>query len=332
MITSTYTYSPSAQRPETPVTLLQQAWQFNRILTITMVFHAVLIAVGVFGLALDSRVILNAPLWAKTTKFAISITLYCGTLIWMLMQLKSRPRLAHFVATGTGIIMLVEIAVILIQNILRRVPAHYNTAGLLDVSLWSTMGTAIMAAWGISALAAIALLFEKIPNRVLGVAIRLGLFVSLIGMALAFMMTSPNVTQTAALESGQTLTMIGAHNVNALVDGQTRMIPFLGWNMDGGDLRIAHFIGLHGMQVIPLIGLLALRLVQLSERRRIAMVWLVATGYLGLMLLTLWQALRNQSIIAPDGLTLIVLANLIMVVVIGFALIMHNRRPVAVSA
>ncbi len=75
----------------------------------------------------------------------------------------------------------------------------------------------------------------------------------------------------------------------------------------GGDLRVPHFFGLHALQVLPLIGgLLALDWTRrrLSERQRLALVWTAGLGYLGLVLLLTWQALRGQSIVAPDALTL----------------------------
>ena len=96
------------------------------------------------------------------------------------------------------------------------------------------------------------------------------------------------------------LALNGGHSVG-LPDGGPGLF-FVGWSTTGGDLRIAHFVGLHALQVLPLLAaLLAQRTVADALRTRI--VWSVAVGYLGLVLLLTWQALRAQPLLAPDGVT-----------------------------
>ncbi len=108
-----------------------------------------------------------------------------------------------------------------------------------------------------------------------------------------------------------------------------RACPLLGWSTTGGDLRVPHFFGLHAMQVLPLAGWL-LRLERTrrraSQRQRLGLVWTAGLGYLGLVLLLAWQALRGQSIIAPDSLTLAALAALVGAAALSAGLILLAHR------
>ncbi len=57
-------------------------------------------------------------------------------------------------------------------------------------------------------------------------------------------------------------------------------VPLFGWNRLGGDLRIAHFMGIHAMQAIPILGALAGGLSLPRARQLIiagAAAWSVAT-------------------------------------------------------
>ncbi len=52
---------------------------------------------------------------------------------------------------------------------------------------------------------------------------------------------------------------------------------------------------------------------------------MAAGGYLGLVALLTWQALRGQALLAPDALTLLALA--LLVVAVGGAAVAVIRRP-----
>jgi hypothetical protein len=70
-------------------------------------------------------------------------------------------------------------------------------------------------------------------------------------------------------------------------------LPVFGWSTAVGDLRPAHFLALHAMQAIPLLGWLA-------DRRgwRTAVVGASALGYGVLTLAVFAQALAGRPLIA----------------------------------
>lgn len=150
---------------------------------------------------------------------------------------------------------------------------------------------------------------------------------------MGFLMTRPTPGQVAQLQSGNRPAIIGAHSVG--VEDGGAGLPFLGWSTQGGDLRVPHFFGLHALQVIPLAGLALKRLFRdrLNENRRVALLWTVSMGYLGWVLLVTWQALRGQSIVHPDPLTLIGFGALALGVAGSFGLILasQNRTDLPIS-
>src|SRR5262249_4858854 len=67
------------------------------------------------------------------------------------------------------------------------------------------------------------------------------------------------------------------------------------WARDGGDLRVAHFFGMHAMQVLPFVGWLAARSV--SRRRAIGLVVLFASLYAAFSTFTFMQALAGRPFV-----------------------------------
>src|SRR5712671_5881161 len=257
------------------------------------------------GIFVDHRVITGAPAWLKPAKFAISISVYCFTFVWLLGFVENRPRLVRLVANVTVISFIVEMIAIVVQAA-RGTTSHFNLSTPFNSFLWMMMGAFIVFAWAMGLLLAIMLILQRMPDRVFALSMRLGVLISLAGMAAAFLMVRPTAGQLAAIASGHGPSIVGAHSVGVSDGGPG--LPVVGWSTVGGDLRVAHFVGLHALQFLPLFGWLLTRrrglFSRLCDGQRLTLVWTAGLAYLGMVLLLVWQALRGQSVISPDTSTM----------------------------
>jgi len=245
----------------------------------------------------------------KPAKFAVSIALYSFTLRWFLAQVRGHARLVRLVSYDTALGFLVEVVAI-VGQVVRGRTSHFDIATPLDAFIFARMRDAIVLVFLLACLTAILLLRQRLSDPVLAAALRGGLGLALIGMLAAVLMTVPIPLTVAAFGSGHD----GAHSVG-IADGGLGL-PLVGWSTVGGDLRVAHFVGLHALQLLPLLAWALGRrpFTGLGAGGQLALVRIAGWGYLGVILLLVWQALRGQPVIAPDVPTLIVAGSLGLVV------------------
>lgn len=293
------------RRPRTlnPHGIPRRAWESNRPLAFVGSLMLLTLAVAVVGIVVDPRVITGAPAWLKPAKFAVSISIYCFTLLWLLTYVRGRSRLVRLVSWATAIGLGVEM-VLIAGAALLGTTSHFNVGTLANGVVWGTMAFFIVLTWTMGLLATVLLLLQRLPDPAFAWGLRLGLVVSLVGMAVAFFMTTPTPEQLAAAEAGEGMPVVGAHGVGVEDGGPG--LPIVGWSTEGGDLRVPHFFGLHALQVLPLFGWLvsAFGPRWLGPGRRVALVWTAGLSYLGIVGLLTRQALRGQPVVAPDALTL----------------------------
>jgi hypothetical protein len=288
--------------------MLRRALTFNAPLTVVGLLMLITFAGTVIGLIVDPTVITGVPSWLKPAKFSLSFAIYAFTLLWFLSFVKGHRRLVALTAIGTAIGVVVVMTVIAVQ-VIRDTTSHYNDSTPLNSLLFNLMGSFITVIMLMALLVVILLLRQHLPDQAWAWSLRLGLVLTLVGMAMGAAMIVP-----------------GAHSVGVADGGPG--VPILGWSSVGGDLRVAHFIGLHSFQILPLVGwLLVTHAKRLSSAHRVGIVWVVGMSYLGLMLLLFWQALRGQSAVAPDALSLMAFGLLITSgALLTSAIIAHARR------
>lgn len=181
----------------------------------------------------DDRVLRGVSVWIKPMKFALSIAVLALTTAWFAGHLPAQRRASRamdwivWLLIGAGSF---ELGYITLQAALGQ-GSHYNVGDLLHGVMYSLMGIGALALTATQPMLAWQLYRHADASRptVVHQAVQLGLVLTFVfgagaGMVLSTMQP-PEVAQ----------------------------LPLLGWSMAGGDLRPAHFVGIHAEQALPLV-------------------------------------------------------------------------------
>ena len=307
--------------------VLSHLWQSDRVLTGSALLMLGALAVFLAGMLLDPRIVTGAPAWLKPAKFAISTAIYMFTLAWIFTYLRDWPKVRRVVGRATAAIFIAEVAVIALQA-WRGTTSHFNVSTPLDGALFAFMGGAIVAQTLMSVSVAVALWRQSFHDRALGWALRLGMVITIAGASMGGVMTRPTEAQLAHVAATGQMPIVGAHTVGAPDGGPG--LPGTGWSVEHGDVRVPHFLGLHALQLLPVLAWLLWRR-RINDVLRARLVIVGGGSYATLVLIMLWQALRGQSLVSSDVMTLGVFA--VWALVTGMAAVWPFRsRPAASDA
>lgn len=296
-------------------------WRADRLLTATGVLMLAAAALFSVGIAADDRIITGAPAWLKPFKFAVSTAVYSLTLAWIFTWLPDWPRMRRVVGRTTAVVFVLEVVIIATQA-WRGTTSHFNVGTPLDASLFFVMGAAIFAQTLSSVAVAAALWRQTFRDAAMMWALRFGMVITIAGAMTGPLMTRPTAAQLAEARAGARMTVSGAHSVGGPDGGPG--LPVTGWSRQHGDVRVPHFVGLHALQVLPLLALGIRRWRRPDNRPGQAMITL-SVSYAGLFGLLLVNALRGNSVIAPDPLITASLAAWLVTSVLALAWI--GYRP-----
>lgn len=301
--------------------------RWHRPLLVFGLAMLVLAVVCVVGYLVDPRELVGVNAWEKPLKFALSSVLYSVTWAWLIGLLDRGRRIAWWVGTVTVVLLAVELAII-VGAAIAGTTSHFNVSTPLATTLWSIMAFSISVIWAGAFVVSILLFRNRLGDAARSLAIRAGAIIALVGMGLAFLMTGPNADQLADFQG-----IAGAHTVG-IPDGGPGL-PILGWSTVAGDLRIPHFVGMHALQALPilviLLELVARRVAVLRDVTvRFRLVAIATVAYSATLALLTVQALRGQSIVQPDAITMAVAAAIAVASIgaVGAVLIAgHTSAP-----
>lgn len=189
------------------------------------------------GMLVDDRTLLGENVWHKPLKFAISIPIYCVTIALLLKVYPYSFKQKRWISRIIGWALILEVPLVMIQAY-RGVRSHFNFETAFDGAIFGWMGILILINTLVLFYMMFSAFFKKLDTSiVMQRAIQFGWLAMIISII-----------------AGQLMINNNAHSVG-IVDGGTGM-PITHWNTEGGDLRAVHFLGMHGIQLLPLLALL----------------------------------------------------------------------------
>ena len=279
---------------------LIRCWKSNRSLTALIVFSVSVLIVSMFGLCFDQRMVLGEHPWIKPAKFSASLAIYGVTLIWLGQFLTNHTyafrRTCRAALSGS----IAELSIIIIQ-VMRGAPNHFNMGSSFDNGMaWLAAISILPVAFSIVVVFFLLLREPNLP-AVLGCALRWGVLLSVIGCIPGFMMLAPAAMQHIIVHQVST----SLHQASISLQQTSSGLPFLGWSTVSGDLRVAHFVGIHALQFFPVLAFIVMKwLPNVSRLRKELLIGNIGLTYLGVIALLTHQALIAEPITTPSHHTL----------------------------
>ena len=188
---------------------------------------------------IDLRTWDGSDVWAKPTKFVFSTAVFALTSAWFFGYVRPERRKAPSLRAIVGVIIAAgsfEIIYIAWQAG-HGLASHFNMSSTFYAIMYALMG--LGAVLLVASMLPLAWEIARRPARGLNTHYVAAV---VIGLALCFVLGG-GFGGYMAQQPGHAVGLVGGH------------APLFGWNRAGGDLRIAHFLGIHAQQAIPILGL-----------------------------------------------------------------------------
>jgi hypothetical protein len=226
---------------------------------------------------IDPRQFLNAPVWQKPLQFHLALAIYLITLAFFARYLPTPMTTRKWRIYTTIVCFCILAELIWVGGAATYATAsHFNISNPIMSAIYGLMGALAVILTSASLVMGIAI--WRNPNTGLNPALHLSIA---LGLILTFALT---LIAAGTLSSG-TGHLVGTPITHA-------SLPILGWSREVGDLRVGHFFATHALHALPIIGLIASRVLTPTPAR--ATVWVAAAAYIGLIAVTMAQAFQGH--------------------------------------
>ena len=227
------------------------AWLWNSVWLMLLIAALMLVFSG-----FDHRLINGVNVWDKPSKFFLAVAIQFATVSWALAKLEHKTR-GTYRAIYTMVVAGWAETIYIASRAAFGLTSHFNNSTIFSSVAYALMGlgavsmtaTAFFIGWQI---------WRQGQRSLWREAAALGL---MLGAILGTIAGGYMSQQSGHWVGGE---LSDAHG-----------LTFFGWSTTGGDLRVAHFVGLHTAQFIPLAALSGDRRVVRATAAAVVMLTLV---------------------------------------------------------
>ncbi len=249
----------------------------NKLLAYLGTFFLLFTVVLSINAIVNPKQILGINSMIKPIKFALSTWIYGWTLAYLLYYVNNQNKVKWFSILAV-VTMVYENSVITIQAFRGKL-SHFNQTEIVGGILYSIMG--IMIVWVSSATLVLAIRFIRQKTYTISQPFALSIKIGLILFVLFSFF-------------GGYMSAINSHNVGGEI-GKAGL-PLINWSTLFGDLRVAHFFGIHSLQLIPLMGYYFSKNIS-DQAKASKLIWIVAIVYFSFVCFTAFQAIQGLPFI-----------------------------------
>lgn len=257
--------------------LINTIFERNKLLAYAgLISLVVAILLGIYA-PFNSIEVLGLNSMIKPIKFCLSIWIYQWTMAYLLFYVNNQNRVKWY-AYLSVFVMVFELSVIIGQAFLGGL-SHFNQTASLGGMLYALMGVFIVWLTTATLVLTLRFIFQRsysIPAP-FALSIKIGLFLFVV---FSFF--------------GGYMSALNTHNIGGPM-GESGL-PILNWSTLYGDLRVAHFFGIHALQVVPFAGyLIAEKITEESKAK--SYVWLIALIYFAFVIALVLQSLKGNPFV-----------------------------------